>query len=71
MDFLQLFNTDLHINLCGTQILMPQHRLDKTDIRSILQHMGGHRMAEQMTVARFVDPGAAFARSFAKAVTGG
>ncbi|VVP61606.1 hypothetical protein PS880_06311 [Pseudomonas fluorescens] len=36
---------------------MPQHGLDKTDIRAVFQHQGGHGVAEQMAAAAFANLG--------------
>lgn len=43
------------VNLGGANAHMPQHLLDKADIRPVIQHQRGHRMAEQVATAGFAN----------------
>lgn len=56
-DLPQLFNRHLGVDLRRGQITVAQHGLDKADIRPIAQHVGRHRVAEQVADAGFVDAG--------------
>lgn len=55
MHFFQLLDAHLGIDLGGVHSGMAQHRLDKADIRPVLQHVGGHGMAEQVAGAFLAD----------------
>lgn len=57
VDLPQFLDTDLGVNLGGGQVAVAQHHLDKADIRAIIQHMGGHGVAEQVAGFRLVDLG--------------
>ena len=48
VDLLQLPSRDPGIDLRGGQIRMPQDRLDVADIGAVFQHVGCHRVAEQV-----------------------
>ncbi|PHM30034.1 hypothetical protein Xsze_04380 [Xenorhabdus szentirmaii DSM 16338] len=54
MHFLELADGNPCVELRGIQLLMPQHHLDMADIRPVVQHLGRHRVPEQVTGPRFV-----------------
>ena len=43
--------------MCRTQIAVSEHFLDMADIRTVIQHVCGHRVAEQVTATGFCYPG--------------
>lgn len=47
----------LGIDLGGTEVTVAQHFLDMADIRAIIQHVGGHGVAEQVAATGLADPG--------------
>ncbi len=57
VDFLELGETDLGVDLCGSQLLMAEHGLDEPDVGAVLQHVGGAGVAEQVTGAGLGDAG--------------
>jgi len=57
MDFLQLADADLRVNLRGGQFGVAKHLLDKPDVGPILQHQRGHRVPEQVATAAFAKLG--------------
>ena len=57
LDLLELLDRDARIDLRRAQILVPQHRLDEADIRTVLEHVRRHGMTEQVTGADNIDAG--------------
>jgi len=53
----ELLNRDLGVNLGGVEVLMAQQRLDKADIRAVIEHVGGAGVAQQVTRAGRVNAG--------------
>jgi hypothetical protein len=52
MNYLQLPNRHLRVNLRRRQLCMPKHRVDEPDIRPVFQHQRRHRVPEQVATAR-------------------
>lgn len=46
MNDFQFFDADVSVKLRGLQTLMAQHLLDKTNVRAVVEHGGGHRVPE-------------------------
>ena len=46
VDLLELANRDVCVNLRGSQIGVPQHRLNEPDVRAALEHQCGRRVAK-------------------------
>ena len=57
VDFLQLANRNLRVNLCRRQISVSEQLLDKADVRAVLVHKRRTGMAEQMTGSLLADLG--------------
>jgi len=57
VDFLELLDGDLGIDLGRVQALMAEHLLDVADVGAVFQHFGGHGVAEEMTGARLLNAG--------------
>ena len=51
MDRLQLADRHMRVDLRGTVIAVPQHRLDVAQLGAVFQHVRGHRMAQQVVRA--------------------
>jgi len=51
VDFLQGLDQDVGVNLKRLQAGVSKHGLDVTNVRSVLQHEGGERVAEQVATA--------------------
>ncbi len=51
MDLLQGTDGDLGINLRGLDVLATEDRLDVADVRAVLVHQSGHRVAKEMARA--------------------
>jgi len=45
---LQVFPGDVGVNLSGRNVLMPEHGLDRPQVRPSLQEMGGEGVAQHM-----------------------
>ncbi len=55
VDLLQLAERDLRVDLRRRKVRVPQDHLDVTDVRAVLQHVRGARVAEQMAGAGMRD----------------
>ena len=51
------FDVDVGVDLGGFQAGMAQHFLDMPDVGPVAMHIGGHRMAQQVTRAGLGDAG--------------
>ena len=56
VDFQQFPLVDMRIDLGRTDIRMPQHLLDHTQVRSVRKQMTRKRMAQRMRMNVFPDP---------------
>ena len=57
MNFLKLFNTDLGVDGRGVEFSMTQQLLNKADVGSVFQHVGGAAMPQDMATAPAFHPG--------------
>jgi len=57
VDFLQLADADLGVNLRGAQLGVAKHLLNEPDVGPVFQHQRGHRMPKQMATAAFTKLG--------------
>jgi hypothetical protein len=57
VDFQQLLDTDLGVNLGRLQFLVAEQLLDKADVRAALEHVSGAGVAEQVATALTADVG--------------
>ena len=55
VDFNQLLDVDVGVNLGGVEPGMSKHLLDVTQVGAVLQHQCGHRVPEQVATAVFGD----------------
>ncbi len=53
----QRVGAHLRTDLGGGQLRVAEHRLDKADIPPAFEHVRGHRVAQQVAGAGFVDNG--------------
>jgi len=58
VDFLQLVDRDLGVDRGRVEIVVAEDRLDEADVGTVLQHVGRHRVAEQVTGAGHFEAGA-------------
>ncbi len=47
----------MRVDLRGLQVRVPQHLLDKADVRAVVQHQRRHRVTEQVTRSGFAHIG--------------
>ena len=57
VDFLKRLNRDLGIDLGGVEVGVTEHGLDEADVGTVLQHVGGHGVAEEMAGTLYVESG--------------
>ncbi len=57
VDFEQLLDAHLGVNLCGLQVFVAKQLLDKADVRAAFEHVRGAAMPKQVATAISSDVG--------------
>lgn len=57
VDFLQLADRDVGVDLGGLEFGVSEDFLDEADVRAVLVHVGGQGVSEQVTGTAFADVG--------------
>ncbi|MNO77590.1 hypothetical protein D3C76_687050 [compost metagenome] len=58
LDALQVFGADVGVAFCGGWVGMAEQFLDKSEVGSVFQQMGGKRVPQHMDANLFIDTGA-------------
>src|SRR6266853_1985354 len=59
VDLFELGDGDVRVDLGGGELRVAQDRLYEADVGAVLEHVSGHRVAEQMRSAGLIDTGGA------------